>query len=153
MTIVRWTPQEVKATKLLTEKFGTEFWKKAIMVLTKANMVKPPAANENEKAFCKRVYDSFERMFQGQLIDQGVHAEIANNIPEITAGSDRDRFVPYVSNFVSDTSGQEYQDFLPELWLTCFECMSGKSQFNFLKVTNYSKQIKINKDCLPYKRC
>lgn len=149
MTIARWTPQEVKATKLLTEKFGEGFWTKSIVVLTKANMVKPPHTSGDDKAYCKRAYCNFVRKFQTQLTDQGVSPHIANGIPVVAAGSDRDRYLSYVSKIVSENAEHRLQDFLPELWVTCFERTSGNSRFNFLKVTDFSSRITVKKDCLP----
>ena len=149
MTVTRWTPQEVKATKLLTEKFGEDFWKKSIVVLTKANMVKPPHTSGDDKAYCKRVYCNFVRQFQTQLTNQGVSPHIANSIPVVAAGSDRDRYLSYISKIASENAEHRLQDFLTELWVTCFERTSGNSRFNFLKVTDYSSRITVNKDRLP----
>lgn len=148
MTTTRWTPQEVKATNLLTKKFGAEFWKKAVLVLTKANMVKPSSPGIEDKTFCKTVYDNFVRMFQAQLMKQNVPEDIASYIPAVAAGSYSDSYLPYVSKAVSDNAEQNCKNFLPELWLTCFERMSDTSRFNFLKVTDYSKRIEASRDHL-----
>ena len=151
MKETRWFPQDIKETKLLTEKFGINFWNKTVLILTKANMtLQLNQARENEKSFCKRVYDNFMKRFQSQLIKQGVPADVATTIPAVAAGSDRDKYLPYVSKAVSEgREEQECQDFLPELWLTCFEQISGKPRGAFLKDTNYSKRLDINKDRLP----
>ena len=150
MTDTRWFPQDINETKLLTKHFGVKFWNKAVLVLTKANiMVQLNQASDDEKTFCKRAYDNFVRIFQEQLIEQGVNSYVAKKIPVVAAGSNRDRYLPYVSKAVSEGSNQGYQDFLPELWLTCFEKMSGKSRDAFLKVTEYSKRVEVNKDRLP----
>lgn len=149
MTTTRWTLQEVKATKLLTEKFGVDFWKKCIIVLTKANMVKPQNADTDDKTHSKRAYDNFARKIQKQLTSQGVSIDVAADIPIVAAGSEGDRHLPYVSKIISENSDNRCQDFLPELWVTCFERTSGRSRFNFLKVTAFSKRIKVNKDRLP----
>ena len=148
MTTTRWTYQEVKATNLLTKKFGAEFWKKAVLVLTKANMVKPASTGIDEKKFCKTAYDNFVNMFQTQLMQQNIPEQIASNILTIAAGSYSDRYLPYVSKAVSDNSEQKCKNFLPELWLTCFERISDNSRFNFLKVIDYSKRIEASRDHL-----
>ena len=150
MKETRWFSQDINETKLLTKTFGVNIWKEAALVMTKANMtVQLNQASEDEKTFCKRVYDNFVRIFQEQLIEQGVNPHVAKKIPAVAAGSSRDRYLPYVSQAVSDGCNQGYQDFLPELWLTCFERMSGKSRDTFVKVVDYSKSIEINKDRLP----
>lgn len=148
MTTTRWLRQDVVATDLLTKRFTADFWKKTIVVLTKANMVKQTKEGVNEKIFCKNVYDSFQQKFQAQLIDQGVPESVVHDIPVVAAGSDGDRHLPYVSKAASDDNQEGYQDFLPELWVTCVERMSGDSRFNFLKVTDYTKRIKVNRDRL-----
>lgn len=148
MMITRWSPQDMKATKLLTERFGVGFWKKTILVLTKANMLKPKSEGTDEKAFCKRAYSSFLQKFQRQLTEQGVHESIVSNIPAVAAGSDGDRYLPYVSSAANEDDTEGCQDFLPELWVTCVERMSGNSRFNFLKVTDYANRIKVNKERL-----
>ena len=151
MKETRWFPQDIKETKLLTEKFGINFWNKAVLVLTKANMtLQLNQGSENEKSFCKRVYDNFTKIFQSQLIKQGVPAHVVMKIPTVAAGSDRDKYLPYVSKAISGgCDDQGYQDFLPELWLTCFEQISGKPRDTFLKDTDYSKRLDVNKDRLP----
>ena len=149
MTITRWTDQDLMATQLLTEKFGVEFWKKAVLVLTKGNMLKPRSPGIDDKTFCKRAYDNFLRIFQAQLIKQEVPKEIATSIPTVAAGSYTDKYLPYVSKAASDDSEQNYQDFLPELWLTCFERISHNPRYTFISVENYSKRIEVNKDYLP----
>ena len=144
MTTTRWLRQDVEATKLLTERFKTDFWKKTVLVLTKANGVKPHSEGENDKEFCKRAYESFKRKFKMQLIDQGVDEKVVSDIPVVAAGSEAERHLPFVSNSASDENQEGCQDFLPELWLTCVEQMSGNSRFNFLKVTDYNKRIKVD---------
>ena len=153
MTTARWTHQEIMATLLLTKKFGVEFWKKAILVLTKANTLKPKSAGVDEATYFKRAYDSFIRKFQTQLVQQEVPEDITSKIPTVAAGSNRDRYLPYVSKAVSDGTEERCRDFLAEIWLTCFEQMSQKSRFNFLKVTDYSKRIEVNREHLqPYQK-
>ena len=64
MTTTRWLHQDVKATKMLTERFTTDFWKKTVLVLTKANMVKLHSEGRNDKEFCKRAYENFKHKFK-----------------------------------------------------------------------------------------
>ena len=152
MSITRWTNQDLMATRLLTEKFGVEFWKKAVLVLTKANTVKPGSPDVDDKIFCKRAYNNFMRMFQEQLIKQEVPKDIVIGIPTVAAGSYSDRCLPYVSKAVSNNSEQNYQDFLPELWLTCFEQILHNPRYSFIRVRDYSKRIEVSKDCLSQKQ-
>jgi predicted GTPase len=115
MTTARWLRQDVVATDLLTKRFTADFWKKTILVLTKANMVKQTkeAQGVNEKIFCENVYDSFQRKFQMQLTDQGVPKDVACNIPVVAAGSDGDRHLPYVSKAASEDNQEATKTFYP----------------------------------------
>ena len=88
------------------------------------------------------------QIVQEQLIEQGVSSSVAKNIPAVLAGSERDKYLAYVFKTVSDTCNEGYQDFLPELWLTCFEKISGKPRNVFLKVTDYSKTVELSKENL-----
>ena len=121
MTTTRWLHEDVVATDLLTKRFEVDFWKKTILVLTKANMVRQALADVSEKEFCKKVYDNFQQKFQEQLTDQGVPESIVSDIPAVAAGSEGDRYLPYVSKAASEDDQEDYQDFLPELWLACVE--------------------------------
>ena len=79
-----------------------------------------------------------------QLKAQGVDEKIVSDIPVVAAGSEAERHLPFVSNAASDENQEGCQDFLPELWVTCVEQMSGNVRFNFLKVTDYNKRIKVD---------
>lgn len=142
MTTTRWTDQEKKAIKLITEKFGLDFWKKSILVLTRANMVKQELG--------KKIYTTFVERFQAELTKQSVPEDVATDVPAVAAGSESERSLSYVSKRVSEScpQGQYYQDFLVELWLTCFERMSSNSRHNFLKIINFSEKIRVNKDTI-----
>lgn len=128
-TQARWSAQEIKATKLLTEKFGMEFWKKAVLVLTKANMVQPQRRGANETEFLKKVVQRFSKKFKEQLKEQGVDTTIADAIPTVAAGCESARVLPYVSSI----AGKD--DFLLELWITCMETISGNSRDKFVRAT------------------
>ena len=57
MTISRWTASEITATRLLTTKFGDDFWHKCVVVLTKANHIWfPPTMKNSEQEYTKNVY-------------------------------------------------------------------------------------------------
>ena len=148
MTIPRWTPPEVKATKLLTERFGVDFWKKAILVLTKANTVRVPGKYKGKECvYHQQLYHNFTRMFRDQLIKQGVPEEIAKNLRTVAAGfcdptdkKEEERFIYYASEKVIPSKENEQSDFLAELWVTCLEILSGVSRAKFVRMTR--KRIK-----------
>ena len=139
MTTTRWLPSEVKATKLVTEKFGKSFWEKSILVLTKANMAQPTREGVDVTQHCKRLYNSFEAKFKSQLKSQGVPDSIAAEIPVIATGSQKCHHLPYVSSKVQEASAQP--DFLSELWTTCVERLSGETKRNFIIATELEKKM------------
>ena len=156
MTITRWTNQEINAIKIITEKFEGEFWKKTILVLTKANAVKLVKQTQKEDPFSyhKTLFNNLLRIFKQTLIKLGVSNDIVENIPAVAVGyidvngDDKDfddRYIWYTSNKAhgyttgdecSDESykGKERTDFLPEVWVTCLERVSVESRDTFWNI-------------------
>ena len=139
MTASRYTPAEIRATQLITNKFGSDFWKRCVLVMTKANMVSVnPKDKGNEREYHKRLYDKFLQKFRNQLIEQGVPEDTARAIPGVATGYyypelEDERYVWYVSDRAKPS--ERPVDFLSELWVTCFETISGVSQTKFLRAT------------------
>ena len=147
MTVSRWTPDRIDVTRLLTERCGEELWSKAILVLTKANLVTvPPSQIRQERQYFKRRYDNYVKKFRTQLAQQAVSREIANEVPAVAvgyydpAGELESRKLWYISsNVINDN---EPQDFLPELWLLCLERISriSRDRFRFPIVRPHPRQ-------------
>lgn len=147
MTVPRYTEDEIRATQLMTNKFGTDFWNRCVLVLTKANNVRvPPREKKSKREYHIRLYNSHKTQFSEQLIDQGVPKDVAKGIPAVAAGCfdpeipdddpDNERFIWYVSDKAKLKSSDERMDFLKELWLTCFERTTTIStQCNFMRAT------------------
>jgi len=133
MTAVRLTDQDKKAVRALTQRFGANFWKKTVLVLTKANMV------TGEKGYHQSLYKGFVKEFTSILTGEGVPTETSRKIPCVAAGffdakSDHDeneRFVWYASD-TAKAQANEKVDFLPELWAACFQMLSGKPRSDFV---------------------
>ena len=148
MTIPRYTHDEIQATQLITNKFGTDFWNRCVLVLTKANNIRVPPKEKKSKRprdYHQRLYNNHKTQFSEQLIDQGVPKDIAEGIPVVAAGCfdpdipdddpDNERFIWYVSDKAAESSDKK-MDFLKELWLTCFERTNTVStQCNFMRAT------------------
>ena len=143
ITVTRWTPPEVKATKLLTEKFGVNFWKKAILVLTKANMVRVPGKYKGKEGiYHKQLYDQFVKGFRDQLIQQSVPQDVAANLRAVAAGycdpndeNEEERYIYYASDKAKVSKENAQCDFIQELWITCFEVQSAVSRTKFFTMT------------------
>ena len=143
MTVVRWTPPEENATKLLTERFGVDFWKKAVLILTKANVVTVPRTYKGKEGiYHKQLYENFVRRFREQLIQQGVPEEGTANLRAVAAGycdpddeTEKDRYIYYASDKAKVSKENAQCDFLQELWITCFEILSDVDRAKFMTMT------------------
>ena len=140
MTAVRWTSDEMKATQLLTETFGVFFWKKAILVLTKANMVNVPKGKEG--TYHKQLYENFVKRFRTQLIQQGVPGGVATNLHAVAAGycdpddeTEKERYIYYASDKAKVSKENAQYDFLQELWISCFNRLSDVDRAKFMTMT------------------
>ena len=143
MTVVRWTPPEVKAIKLLTEKFGGVFWKRVVLVLTRANMVIVPEKYKGEESiYHKELYENFVKRFCDQLIEQGVPEDEAANLHAVAAGycdpddeTEKDRYIYYASDKAKVSKQNAQYDFLQELWISCFKCLPVVDRAKFITMT------------------
>lgn len=137
MTIPRYAVSEIRSTDLLTQKFGPNFWKRCVFVLTKANCVKlHPRESCPPVVYHKRLYSNLLQSFRDHLILQGVPRDIVFGIPAVAAGyydpmlngtiHQNDRFIWYVSDKVQ--TSDKPVDFLAELWLTCLETAAKNSR-------------------------
>ena len=88
-------------------------------------------------------------MLKDKLTQLGVPEEVSTNIPAVAAGSDNERYIPYVSKTITGESTQRHQNFLLELWVTCFERMSSNCRSNFIDETKFHSRLEVSIDCLP----
>ena len=151
MTLTRWCKEDEATIELLTQTFGVDLWKKAILVLTKANMHlrAESESSVDMKNFCQKTFETLKGRFQAQLIQEGVSQEVINNIPAVAAGSAMDRHLPYVSEQVIEENVQIYQDYLLELWVQCFERLSGCQRKLFINETEFFNRLEHDPDSVP----
>ena len=148
MTTVRWTDQDKRAVTLLTGKFGKDFWKKCVLVLTKANMVHVPRENRPDKrAYHERLYANFIHKFRQQ---PGIKEISKSSLTAVAVGivegdyddkddqAYNDRHLWYVSE---RSSSSEREDFIAELWVTVFEVLKHDkhAQSNLVNITGPSR--------------
>ena len=126
MPTARWTPREIEATLLLTNKFGPDFWKKAILVLTKANMLQPRKrmSPEEEKQYFKTTLERLATRFRNDLKKKNVPPEIADDIPAVPVGSEAVQVL------------QDGESYVRSLWLTCFHRVTGDAKEKFVLGTD-----------------
>ena len=143
MTVTRWTPSEVRATELLTEKFGVDFWKKVVLVLTKANSVRIPGKYKGkETTYHKQLYVNLVKQFRDQLVQQGVPQDVAANLHTVAVGysdpddeNEEERYIYYTSDKAKISKENVQYDFMPELWISCLERLPEVSRAQFVKMT------------------
>ena len=148
MATARWDDKDSKTIELLTKTFGQEMWKKAILVLTKANTVMPTEPGVDEHTHCKTTLETFEGQFQKQLTQLNVSKEVSVNIPIVATGSLKQRYIPFVSKSFEKEDTKKNQDFLPILWVTCIEKLSGNDRHNFLQAGNFFNRLEVDRDNL-----
>lgn len=103
----------------------------------------PPKEKGKERDYHQRLYCNFTKIFHDQLAAQGVPESTAQEVPCVAAGlcdpeddSEEGRFIWYVSGKSKSCSNPRVQvDFLYELWVTCFETISGKNRDYFVIAT------------------
>ena len=134
MTVSRWTRDTIEVTKQLTER-GEEFWRKAILVLTKTNLVTiPPGHRGQKRQYFKRRYDIFVEKFRTQLREQGVSQEMIDHLPAVAAGYNGQAGEPesrplwYTRIFAKGKDSSSPQDFIPKIWRACLERISRSSR-------------------------
>ena len=148
MATARWDEKDSKTIEVLTKTFGQEMWKKAILVLTKANTVMPTTPNVDEHTHCKTTFETFEDRFQKELTQLNVSKEVSANIPIVATGSLNQRCIPFVSKSFEKEDTKKNQDFLPILWVTCIEKLSGNDRHNFLQASNFFSRLEVDRNSL-----
>ena len=135
MIATRWTPPEVYSVRLLTETFGNTFWDKAILVLTKANLVRPvkEVTKEEKKEYFRKMKVYKETKFRTEVAKQvnctQEHPNGIDNIPAVPAGSEAVQFLLDGKHFIGN------------LWVTCLERLPSNQVELFMQATGSTSRI------------
>ena len=135
MIAARWTPPEVKSIRLLTETFGNTFWDKALLVLTKANLVEPrkEVTSGEEKEYFRRLKVNKEKKFRTEVAKQvnrtQEHPNRIDSIPAVPAGSEAEQFLLDGKHFIGN------------LWVTCLERLPKNQVELFMQATGSASRI------------
>ena len=152
MTTDRFGNDEMKSLELFTKKFGPDFWKRCVLVMTRANAVHIPPTlrtNKQKREYHRNRYNNMLKTIREELQKQGVSDTIRDNIPACAVGriesgevfednEDIDRKIWYVSDKVKPELEEAVKvEFLTEFWLTCVERMSTGPRWNLIKCTEH----------------
>ena len=86
MTETRFTSDEIKAIKILTQAFGEDIWRNAVFVLTYANQVLQSAPKKDPQGHLQKRFDLFNKTIPTKLNECGIKKEIVDSIPIIPVG-------------------------------------------------------------------
>ena len=155
MIKVRFEPSEITAIRLLTKKFGSKFWKRCVLVLTKANAVHIPyKESQNPLRYHENLYKLWSSEFRSELKKNNVEDSICSNLRVVAAGSyyaddDPGRFIPLASLECKGKPPPEKPatvDFITELWLTCLETLPSDLRILYLQATALGNVLENGKE-------
>ena len=153
MTVAR-LPSEIISIRALTERFGDEFWQKSVFVMTKGNAVGFGTARGRSREYHKNVYYNLKSELCSKLIYLKVSKHIAESVPAVVAGyidvydkaedtdvQDPNRYLLYVSDQIKETDPPTRNDFLPEMWVTCFHHIANEKARGYFWVFSGNDRI------------
>ena len=152
MNAARFTRDDKKSLELFTKRFGADFWKRCVLVLTKPNTVMVPAGKRHR-------YDAILEKFRAELELNGVSGTITSKIPVYAAGLSYYRsevplealhdfrYIWYVSDGAKQPAEGRTIEFLTELWAMCLksiEIIKAKEKYEQeLKLTSAQQEEKM----------
>lgn len=156
MTALRFTKDEKESIGQFASKFkSTKFFERCVLVMTMANKLSVPPSQRSKIGlveYCKNKYVAILEAFRAELIENNIPESVVNNIPAVAAGyiilnqeiTEEDkkyRLLWYISKSFEEEHKEPPQDFLPELWATCFTRVSEEAQTYFLKATEAVERL------------
>ena len=123
MTSKRFSNDDARTIRKLTEKFGASLWDHALVVLTFANEVHLNAKEKDQQQqfnlFQKRIKD-FQKKIQDFLLKEGAPQEAVSKLPFVPAGESADPRLPDRDNW------------LTALWISAFKRINRNAKADFL---------------------
>lgn len=129
MTSKRFSDDDARTIRKLTETFGPSLWDHALVVLTFANQVHLNAKEKDHtfvdlvqqqiSLFQKKIRD-FQKKIQDFLLSRGVHQEAVSNLPFVPAGELTKPRLPDRDNW------------LTALWIAAFKRIKRNAKGDFL---------------------
>ena len=140
MNVTRWTPPEIKSIQLLTEKFGGTFWDKAIIVLTKGNVVRSPDPKIPTKEFFGKVKEGLGKVVREEVKKQVSRLKVKQRpknvsaIPVVPSGSAGKQVLPDGKHFIG------------HIWMSCLERIRLDKVEIFMQATCADNRLVYHRD-------
>lgn len=116
----RWRDDHQETLGIITQEFGSEIWRRAVVALTHADML--PASDTNH---AKRKLREWTRHFRGKLLEVDVPEEIAREVPfNLTTKSRKER-IPGFNHY-----------WIGYFYRSCFKQCAPSGQTGLLGVMN-----------------
>ena len=123
MTDTRFRPEDKAAIRNIVDKLGTEIWKKAMIVLTFANQVRP---NSSYGGSAKKYFEETLAQFRKAYTEESTSVGVQLDNPCTPAGDIGQQELPIC------------KDWLPVFWLMALKKIDNSAKSAMLKV-NYSR--------------
>ena len=130
MTETRFQDADKNAIRTMTEFFGKDMWKKAVVALNFANRISDPD-EEDELAYFMNEKYSWNKVIDELLASLGIDCKVRDAIPVVPTGTYKKLRLPTCNNWLS------------ELWMSCYSVMTDSSALTWYR---------INKDRVKFPR-
>ena len=134
MTETRFHDADKKAIRTMTECFGKDLWKKAVVALNFANRISDPD-EEDELAYFMNEKYSWDKAIDDFLADLGIDCKVRDDLPVVPTGTYKKLRLPSCENWLS------------ELWMSCYDVMTVSSGLTWYRINK--DRIKFSGSATP----
>ncbi|KAL9966560.1 hypothetical protein ACROYT_G024651 [Oculina patagonica] len=142
----RFRNDDIKTVQKLTEAFGSQLWKHAVVVLTFANEVHPPPSDRdvNIQEFFDQRVRVFKKKIQEVFLNVGVPGDVVINVPFVAAGDLSEPRLPGIDSW------------LTAFWIATFKRLNRSARPTFLlanvdRFNCISLSEQISRGSLPFR--
>ena len=121
MTETRFQDADKNAIRIMTECFGKDLWKKAVVALNFANRISDPD-EEDELAYFMNEKYSWNKAIDDFLRELGIDCKVLDALPVVPTGTYKKLRLPTCENWLS------------ELWMSCYSVMSDSSGLTWYRI-------------------
>ena len=122
MTETRFHEADKNAIRTMTESFGKDLWKHAVVALNFANRISDPD-EEDELAYFMGEKYSWDKAIDDFLASLGIDCKVRDTLPVVPTGTYKKLRLPTCENWLS------------ELWISCHSVMSVSSGLTLYQIS------------------